>query len=162
MRLVLLAAAITIAHADDTFFEKNIRPVLADKCWSCHSTGAKLVHANLKLDNKASRDSVITPNKPEDSRLYKALLYTGPTKMPPTGKLPPETLENFRKWIADGAPWPATELAIQTTTHWAWKPIANPAIPEVRNTAWPRNKIDNFILAKLEAQNLQPLSLIHI
>ena len=156
MRLVLLAAAITIAHADDTFFEKNIRPVLADKCWSCHSTGAKLVHANLKLDNKASRESVIPPNKPEDSRLYKALLYTGPTKMPPTGKLPPETLENFRKWIADGAPWPATELAIQTTTHWAWKPITNPAIPAVRNTSWPRNKIDHFLLAKLEAQNLQP------
>lgn len=156
MRLVLLAAAILTAHADDTFFEKNIRPVLAEKCWSCHSTQAKLVHAGLKLDDKSSRDSVITPHKPEDSRLYKALLYTGATKMPPTGKLPPETLENFKIWIAGGAPWPATTVNIQTATHWAWNPIANPPVPPVRNTAWPRNPIDNFILAKLEAQNLQP------
>jgi hypothetical protein len=163
---------LALTSAQDTaFFEKKIRPVLAEKCWSCHSTKAKISFAGLQLDSRqavmkgSDAGPVIVAGKPEESRLYKALRYDGQTKMPPTGKLSDETLAGFRAWIADGAPWPddgpkaAANQAIRPgADHWAWKPVSKAEPPEVKDPAWPLDPLDRFILARLEQKQLRPSS----
>ena len=176
MRIVVAICAsvcgLFAAQSDATFFENKIRPVLAEKCWSCHSTGAKMSFAGLQLDTKAGvlkgsdAGAVIVPGKPEGSRLYKALLYDSATKMPPTGKLSTEVLTDFRSWIEQGAVWPnegVTSIAKASakrakSEHWAWKPVAKVAPPEVKDAAWVLDDLDRFILAKLEEKALQPVS----
>ncbi|MFN7651572.1 MAG: c-type cytochrome domain-containing protein [Acidobacteriota bacterium] len=141
---LLLLLASPLGAADLPFFEKKIRPVLAERCWSCHSNTAKLAFAGLKLDSKANlakgsdAGPVIVPGNPASSRLYQALLYSGPSKMPPTGKLPDAVLADFRQWIADGAPWPddaptpqpisQANPASPAKSHWAWQPVIPPAV----------------------------------
>ncbi|MBZ2180950.1 MAG: PSD1 and planctomycete cytochrome C domain-containing protein [Acidobacteria bacterium] len=169
---LLLLLACSAPAADLAFFEKKIRPVLAERCWSCHSNTAKLAFAGLKLDSKANlakgsdAGPVIVPGDPAASRLYQALLYSGPSKMPPTGKLPDAVLADFRQWIAAGAPWPddapapppvaQAHPARPAQSHWAWQPVTNPPVPPVRRADWPRNDIDRFLLAALEAKQLAP------
>jgi hypothetical protein len=169
---LLLLLACSAPAADLAFFEKKIRPVLAERCWSCHSNTAKLAFAGLKLDSKANlakgsdAGPVIVPGDPASSRLYHALLYSGPSKMPPTGKLPDAVLADFRQWIAAGAPWPddaptpqpvsQANPASPAKSHWAWQPVIPPAVPPVRQATWPRNDIDRFVLAALEAKQLAP------
>jgi hypothetical protein len=92
-------------------------------------------------------------------------LYQGAAKMPPTGKLPAEVIEDFRTWIAGGAAWP-DDAIVQAAAlskdkrneHWAWQPVTKPTPPTVRDTAWPRDIIDQFLLAKLEERGLQPVA----
>ncbi|MFN9263475.1 MAG: c-type cytochrome domain-containing protein, partial [Acidobacteriota bacterium] len=155
---LLLLLACSAPAADLAFFEKKIRPVLAERCWSCHSNTAKLAFAGLKLDSKANlakgsdAGPVIVPGDPASSRLYHALLYSGPSKMPPTGKLPDAVLADFRQWIAAGAPWPddapapppvaQAHPARPAQSHWAWQPVTNPPVPPRRRAGWPRNDID--------------------
>src|SRR5262245_65732 len=98
------------ADAGNSFFESKIRPVLAEQCYQCHSTGGKQ-RGGLMLD---SRDGVrkggdhgpaLAPGKPNDSLLIKALRHLEP-KMPPKGKLPDAVVADFVKWIEMGAPDP--------------------------------------------------------
>ncbi|MBM3787230.1 MAG: DUF1553 domain-containing protein [Acidobacteria bacterium] len=169
---LLFLTALPLCAADVAFFEKKIRPVLAEKCWSCHSNNAKIAFAGLRLDTKANvakgsdAGPVIAAGDPTASRIYQVLLYTGQAKMPPSGKLPDAVLADFREWISGGAPWPddagASAAASQDSgagkakQHWAWQPVAKPAVPVVRNQAWPVNDIDRFVLAALEAKRLAP------
>ncbi|MEZ5353820.1 MAG: PSD1 and planctomycete cytochrome C domain-containing protein [Bryobacteraceae bacterium] len=157
---------------DTAFFERKVRPVLAEKCWSCHSNNAKIAYAGLRLDTKANlakgadAGPVIAPGDPEASRLYQALLYTGATRMPPSGKLSDEVIADFRQWIAEGAPWPedpagdastiTASAGEKSSEHWAWRPVANPGVPKVQNESWPTDDIDRFVLAALEAKRLAP------
>ncbi|MDX1982561.1 MAG: DUF1549 domain-containing protein, partial [Bryobacteraceae bacterium] len=168
-----LLAASALAQTDPqamSLFERRIRPVLAEKCWSCHSTRAKISFAGLQLDSKAGlwkgsdAGAVVVAGKPDESRLYKALLYDGQTKMPPTGRLDGEALAAFREWIDKGAPWPdeapsakqEAATARRATDHWAWKPVSKPSPPEVQDPAWPADALDRFVLAKLEDRGLKP------
>ena len=158
------------AQSDAAFFERKIRPVLAEKCWSCHGASAKLSFAGLQLDSKAAvakgsdAGPIIIAGKPEESRLYQALLYTGQTKMPPTGKVAPEVLADFRKWILEGAFWPednsssSVKTKTTATNHWAWQPVAKALPPQVQNPAWPLDDLDRFLLAKLESKGLRPVA----
>ena len=92
------------------FFEAKIRPVLAKRCYTCHG-GPAQGKGGLKLDNKArlrtggSSGSPIDLENPEESLLLAAIRYEGPS-MPPSGKLPEETIADFAKWIKMGAPDP--------------------------------------------------------
>jgi hypothetical protein len=174
MRFVLLAVIVglsgTAARAVDPatdFFEKNVRPVLVEKCLSCHA-GDK-PKGKLRLD---SRDAVlaggrggaiIVPGKPKDSRLVTAIRHIDPDlKMPPTAKLPEREIAVLAKWIELGAPWPdkltlAAPDAITkaAASHWAFRPVQRPPVPEIRNTKYEiRNEIDRFILAKLSDARL--------
>ncbi|MBM3756376.1 MAG: DUF1549 domain-containing protein [Acidobacteria bacterium] len=169
---LLFITALPLCAADVAFFEKKIRPVLAEKCWSCHSNNAKIAFAGLRLDTKVNvakgsdAGPVISPGDPAASRLYEALLYTGAAKMPPTGKLSDTVLADFREWIAGGAPWPDDAGSIAAASqesamdkakqHWAWRPVAKPSVPVVRSQAWFVNDIDRFVLAALEAKRLTP------
>ncbi len=152
------------------FFEKNIRPVLVEKCVSCH--GEKSQSAGLRLDSRTAllkggdKGPVLDLNKPETSHLLAALQYTGPVKMPPSGKLTAQVVADFTAWTAMGAPWPAgttataksmAERVTEARAHlWSLQPVRKPVMPKVKNTAWPRAPIDRLVLAKLEAKGLQP------
>jgi hypothetical protein len=157
-----------------TFFETKIRPVLAENCYKCHSTRAKKVKAGLLIDSRArllkGGDSgpVIVPSNPEKSLLYKGISYIDSDfAMPPKKKLPAHVIENLRKWIAMGAPWPKEEVPQlsgkeswnweeERQSHWAWQPIRKVDPPKVNNPKWPRNGIDHFIMARLQAKGMQP------
>jgi Protein of unknown function (DUF1553)/Protein of unknown function (DUF1549)/Planctomycete cytochrome C len=151
------------------FFETNIRPVLTERCYECHSGTAKVLQGGLRLDSadlvRKGGDSgpVIVPHKPEESALISALRFES-FEMPPAGKLPDKVIEDFVKWISLGAPDPrtgagATEQKAQPPnpyTHWAYHRPQRPAAPDVSNESWARFDIDKFVAAKLETAGLTP------
>ena len=157
---LLAALGLTAAPVDSVFFEKKIRPVLAERCWSCHSTKAKISFADLQLDSSTGAAKVVVAGKPEESPLYRALSYGAQTKMPPSGKLPAAVIDDFKTWIANGARWPeeapatvaqksspAGPARAPALVHWAWKPVVRPAA----------TSIDSLLLAKLTERGLRPL-----
>src|SRR5271169_6547522 len=86
------------------FFESKIRPVLAAKCYGCHSSALAAPVEGLMLDTKAGLARVVTAGKPEQSRILQAIRYTDPNfQMPPSGKLPDGVIADFEQWIAAGA-----------------------------------------------------------
>src|SRR5439155_1382619 len=120
--VVLAGAAPTIAaqSPDDQsqlhdFFEKKIRPVLAENCHKCH--GARKQSGELRLDRrdamlKGNDDGpVIVPGQPDKSRLLQAIRYQGEHKMPPSSQLPAPVIEDFAVWIKHGAYWPTETTA---------------------------------------------------
>src|SRR3954447_19787441 len=107
--LSALAASLPAQTPDAAFFETKIRPVLATKCYGCHSSKLKSPMGGLALDTKAAvlqggaTGPVIIPGKPEESRLITALRYTDPhLQMPPSGKLPESVAADFAQWVASG------------------------------------------------------------
>ena len=173
---VLFCSSLWAQTPDVAFFEAKIRPVMAAKCYACHSSKLKAPMGGLVLDSKAgmaaggSGGAVITAGKPGASRLLTALRFTDPhLQMPPTGKLPENVIADFETWIAAGAPDPRTAAPAGETTAalkgmsidagkkwWAFQPISELPAPPVKNKSWARNKIDPFVLAPLEAKRFSP------
>jgi mono/diheme cytochrome c family protein len=180
---VLLGAGAASAAGDNQrertnpveFFEKQVRPVLAAHCLDCH--GPKRRKAGLRLDSREAMLSggdsgpAMVVGHPEESRLIKAVAYNEAPRMPPAGRLKPEEIEILTKWIKDGAHWPTTDARVRPATptgglmvtakdreFWSFRPISDPPVPPVRDAAWPRNSIDRFILARLEAEGLRPVA----
>ena len=166
-------AGVAAGDAGIEFFEKKIRPVLVEQCYSCHSQAAKKRKGGLYLDSRAALrkggDSgpAILPGKPEESLLVKAVRYIdAELRMPPRGKLPAVVIADLAKWVAMGAPDPRTDAAAQTGSvspqieegrkFWAFQPPRQHPIPEVKDTSWSRGAIDRFILGTLESKGLQP------
>ena len=154
------------------FFEKNIRPVLANNCYQCHSAEARNLKGGLFLDSKqgmlngGDSGSIIVPGNPDKSRLLAAIRHDGKLKMPPRDKLSVQVVSNFSKWIAMGAPDPrlanggnpvkSTIDLEEGRKFWAFVTPEKVEIPNVKNTAWPKGDIDRFVLAKLEKKQLTP------
>lgn len=150
------------------FFEKNVRPVLAEKCFMCH--GATLQQSQLRLDSReallkgGARGPAIAPGKPEQSLLLKAITHADEKmKMPPTGKLSDKDIENLTAWVKMGAPWTARvtsdQLSVTSQKHWAFEPVKQPQVPTLKNKnlrARVKTPIDAFVLAKLEQKGLKP------
>src|SRR5262245_52946432 len=173
-RLLLVAVAAGWAPAfaaegqDVAFFEKNIRPVLVEHCYKCHSNESKSPKGSLRIDTRdglrkgGDSGPAVVPGKPEASLLLKALRYTDESlRMPPKGKLPAAVVADFEKWIAAGAVDPRTTSTSAVDPdaarkHWAFQPITRPAIPAVKNAAWAQTPVDRFILARLEARGMTP------
>jgi len=173
--LCLLAASPqwAVAKGEDDLFEKRVRPLLMDKCYGCHSADKK-IKGGLRLDQKdgwaTGGDSgpAIVPGKPEESLLMKAVSYKDrDLKMPPKQKLADGEIAVLQDWIAQGAPDPrmaagstaaggATPAKADPTSWWSFQPIQKPQPPAVKDAAWPRNAVDRFVLAKLEASRLHP------
>jgi hypothetical protein len=170
---VCLAAGSALAQDQGVdFFERKIRPVLTEHCYSCHSTEAKKQRGGLLLDAKAGlltggdTGPALVPHKPGESLLLKALRYTDPDlRMPPKGKLPDSVVADFEKWVAMGAPDPRTgtsrkggsDVSVEEgRKFWAFQPPKLHAPPKVKNEAWVYNDIDRFVLGKLEAKNVRP------
>src|SRR3954452_5690897 len=92
------------------FFEKKIRPVLAEKCYPCHSATLARPMGGLRLDTRDGGRKVIAPGDPRQSTLLTAISYTNLNlKMPPGGKLSDEQIADFTEWIKMGAPDPRVD-----------------------------------------------------
>ena len=122
---------------DLVFFEEKVRPLLHGQCLTCHSREKKTSGLSLETREEilagGNRGPAAEPGKPDHSRLFQALAFTGDLKMPPLGKLKPEEIAVFRRWVEAGLPWPedrATRIAQQTpSTHWSFQPLKQPAEP---------------------------------
>ncbi len=166
-------AAITPQQAE--FFETKIRPLLAERCFSCH--GPKQQMGGLRLDGLerilkgGSRGPALVAGVPEKSLILQAVHYDGALKMPPTGKLKADEIAVLTEWIKMGAPWPGAAVSKEALkaaqngeyvitpeqrSFWSFRPIRKSALPKVKNAAWVKSPIDRFILAKLEAKGLAP------
>lgn len=139
-------------------FNRDIRPILSDRCFSCHGPDASKRQAGLRLDLEETAKAPlrgrrpIVPFHPEQSEILLRIESSDPARrMPPAymghAALPKAEIERLRAWIKEGAPW---------QNHWAFLSVRRPAIPEVRRQDWPRNPIDFFILARLEREGLAP------
>ena len=154
------------------FFEKNVRPILAEHCYKCHSIAEKTSKGGLILDSRdgmlkgGDEGPAVVPGNPAKSLLLRAITYTdNELQMPPKkagGKIPDAKIKVLQDWVKMGAPAPVgagdklTGLSQKARDHWAFKPVVKPAVPEVKNKLWVHNPIDAFVLAKLEAVGLQP------
>jgi len=151
--------------AEETFFENKVRPLLVAKCVTCH--GPKKQHADLRLDSLpgmlkgGESGAAIVPFKPDESLLIEAVRRES-FEMPPNETLTADQVGVLTRWIQQGAQWPDSHGEVAKPTakdfknHWAFRPIKRPSIPSVRNTSWPRNEIDYFILNKLERRDMTP------
>ncbi|MBL9118046.1 MAG: DUF1553 domain-containing protein [Verrucomicrobiaceae bacterium] len=165
--LVLFATAV---RADERLehFEKEVRPLLLERCIKCH--GPEKQKGGLRLDSadgwKAGGDSgsPVVPGDPVASRLLSAVSYANrDLKMPPDSKLPEGAIQALNKWVTDGAVDPRTGPAVKksgnvltASSHWAFKLPQSTPPPKVKDQSWVRNDIDRYVLAKLEAAGLQP------
>ncbi len=173
--VTLFVAQCAFAQSPDfEFFEKKIRPVLAEKCYACHSSTAKTPMGGLVLDTRVglvkggATGPAIVPGKPDESRLVLALRYQDDRfRMPPTGKLAGTTIADFEKWISMGAPDPRVRVTPAARPAqgidfekgrqwWSFQPVKEANAPTVSKPAWARKKLDFFVLAKLDENKLSP------
>ncbi len=138
-------------------FNADIRPLLSSSCFACHGPDEDERAAGLRLDTESgSRDDLggyaaIVPGDPDASEIIERLITDDQDlRMPPEGKgrrLADDEVELIRRWIREGGNY---------AKHWSYQlPVRSP-LPPVRNTDWPRNAIDHFILARLEHESLSP------
>ena len=166
---LLLAASLFIAFVNQrpfpvrgaiqVSFERDIRPILAQHCWQCHSE--KKQSSGLRLDAKsfAVRGAIIVPGKSADSLLYQRITAPNGEQMPPVGeRLNAKEIGLIKSWIDAGAVWSEGEKETgrigdgekERSQHWAWQPIKKIAPPKLRNPKSAfRNPIDFFIAEKL-------------
>ena len=142
-------------------YNRDIRPVLSDKCFSCHGPDVSKVKAGLRLDLPASAFAeleknkghfAIVPGNPEKSELIKRISSNDPGIMMPMpeshlARLTTDEIKLFTKWIEQGAKY---------EKHWAFVAPVKEALPEVDNSKWVKNEIDPFILEKMEAKGFDP------
>ena len=153
-----LAAQTTPQTGKKVDFVHDVQPIFQRSCLPCHGPNTQM--AGLRLDARGSVFAkVVVPGKADDSPLYKRVAGIGDVaRMPMGGRLADEQIETIKSWINQGAEWPegvGVDVA-GAKVHWAFVPPQRPAIPEVKNKAWVRNSIDNFVLARLEKEGLAP------
>jgi mono/diheme cytochrome c family protein len=165
---ITVGAAFFCGHAaaadEPVDYLKQIRPILAERCFACH--GAVKQKGKLRLDTAAAlaikggeSGSAIRPGDPARSLLLQRVTAADEAdRMPPEGKpLTPTQIALLKRWIAQGAQAPANEEAEKDPSeHWAFKPCVRPAVPVVANAAWVRNPLDAFIAIQHEKNGLKP------
>jgi hypothetical protein len=164
--LVLLLAILAgltsepLLAAEKLQFNRDIRPILSDRCFKCHGPDKASRKASLRLDRqedayaerKKSHLPAIAPGKPEQSLIVRKIFSDDPDElMPPPESnlaLTPAQKERIRRWVSEGAEY---------QPHWAFIPLPDSvAVPAIKDSRWPRNEIDRFILARLEKEGLAP------
>jgi Protein of unknown function (DUF1553)/Protein of unknown function (DUF1549)/Planctomycete cytochrome C len=153
------------------FFEKKIRPVLVEHCYKCHSEkGEKGIKGGLSLESRESirkggdTGPALRLGDPDKSLIIEAIRFSDEDlQMPPKHRLSPQVIADFEQWVKMGAPdpregeAPAASIDFAAAREfWSFKPVQNPIVPEVKNAEWTRNEVDRFLLAKLEAQGMNP------
>ena len=141
-------------------FNREIKPILSNACYRCHGPDAaerKGGTDGVRFDTAeglfadVGGHSAVVPGKPEASEILKRVTSTDPdTVMPPKGHgkpLTPREIELLTVWIKQGA---------KVSRHWSYIVPVRPELPVVKQTGWPRNPIDRFILARLEQEGLKP------
>lgn len=146
------------------FFEKKIRPLLVEQCLKCH--GPAKQWSNFRVDSRAALlkggdfGIGVVPGKPDDSLLIKAVRQSDEElSMPPKSKLSAQQIADLETWIKQGAVYPA-DLVVKSRfrdpQHWAFQPVVDPALPDVKNVVLAAAGLDRFIVAGLEAKGLTP------
>ena len=139
-------------HAAEAIqFNRDIRPLLADKCFHCHGPDSASRKADLRLDQEATARAVIDPGDATASELIARITHSdAEQRMPPSDSgqaLQKDEIALLTRWVEQGAKW---------EQHWAFVPPTVPAMPPVRMKSWVKNPIDRFVLAKLEATGWKP------
>jgi hypothetical protein len=136
-------------------FARDVEPLLARRCVLCH--GPQQQMSGLRLDQKdaalkgGASGSDILPGKSAESRLIRLVAGLEKKVMPPVGaRLTAEEIGLLRAWIDQGVDWSSK------VPHWSFQKIQRPPVPAVRERGWPRNAVDNFILARLEREGIAP------
>ncbi|MGD9637030.1 MAG: DUF1553 domain-containing protein [Pirellulales bacterium] len=167
-----LAASKAAEH-----FERVVRPIFAEHCTVCHGEDTQEADVRLDVPDKilgiSGAGALVVPGDPEHSRLIQLVRGTAEMQMPPDDRLPPEAVAALEQWVREGAVWPGYEKRQTPSTgaatpsatahftpeqkaYWAFQRVRDPSQPPVTNAAWPRNPIDHFILARLEAAGIGP------
>jgi hypothetical protein len=165
-------AAQPISAADLQFFEARIRPILADRCYKCHSRLADKIKGGLMLDTRegmlhgGDTGPAITPGRPEDSLIIDAISYKDQDlQMPPKNdRLSGQQVSDLTEWIRKGAPDPRSLVAKGSSStyggvgrdHWSFLPVRKQAVPPVADATWCKTPVDRFILARLEEGEMKP------
>jgi uncharacterized protein DUF1553/uncharacterized protein DUF1549/cytochrome c/concanavalin A-like lectin/glucanase superfamily protein len=151
--LLAAAAAAPARGADKLEYNRDVRPILAENCFACHGPDSAARKADLRLDRRddAIKSKAYVPGKPDDSEMIDRITSDMTSRrMPPPKsgkKLTDAQKETLRRWVAEGAEY---------QPHWSLIPPKRSQPPAVKDAAWVRNPIDNFILADLEKQGLTP------
>ena len=179
----LLLAVITPAVAASerpltpqelSFFEKRVRPVLAEYCYECHSAEHK-TKGGLRLDTAAATrrggDSgeVIVPGKPNESLFIIAIRHEDDDLEMPRKKLADRHIADLTKWVAMGAPDPRVDKGADDKVaeridyeegrkFWSFQAPVKPPVPEVKNSSWPKGDLDRYVLSAMEKKNLEPVA----
>ncbi|HTQ53234.1 MAG TPA: PSD1 and planctomycete cytochrome C domain-containing protein [Bryobacteraceae bacterium] len=171
------AETVMTAAADasgDDFFENQIRPLLVQRCASCHTQAGAA--SGLRVDTRdallkgGERGAAIVPGNPDGSLLIQAVRQEGALKMPKGGKLTSREISDLVTWVKMGAPWPKSAPALvaaggpasnftvteQQRAFWSFVPLHKPPIPAPKDSRWAKTDIDRFVLAKLENSGLHP------
>lgn len=137
-------------------FNRDIRPILSDKCFQCHGPDEATREADLRLDDAADshreRDGrrVLHTERPDESLFLARIASGGDDRMPPasSGKaLSAMEIETLRSWVRSGSTY---------SQHWAYEKPVRHEPPAVRDGMWPSNWIDAFVLARIEQEGLTP------
>ena len=149
-------------------FAREIQPIFEQHCYECH--GPKKSRGRLRLDVRrrvldgGMTGPAVVPGDSEHSLVVRRVLgLDGEDRMPlEKDPLSDEQVALLRRWIDSGAKWPeapeSTDAEPAESVHWAYVKPSRPEPPAVTNAAWPRNPIDQFVLARLEREGLQPSS----
>ena len=153
-----LAAVVTAtpeqAAQPQISFNRDVRPILSNNCFTCHGPDEKQRETKFHFDTKEGafrEEGVIIPGNAAKSKLVFRITHPDPDeRMPPADSghsLTPAQIDLLRRWIDQGATW---------DTHWAYSAPARPEPPAVKNREWVRNDIDRFVLSRLERESLEP------
>jgi hypothetical protein len=161
--ILIATAAVSVLSrnargAESVDFDRDVRPILSDKCFKCHGPDEAARQAGLRLDVRdaalaaaESGEIAIVPKSPETSQLVTRILSTDPAEMmpPPEANKPLTEAEKelLRKWVAEGAAY---------EKHWSFVPIHRPDVPKSPDSGWARNEIDHFVAARLKAAGAEP------
>ena len=158
------------------FFEKKIRPVLADKCYKCHSEKTEKVKGGLVLDTRegirrgGDSGASVVPGDLKESILIEAIRYHNKDfAMPPEkegGKLPDAVIKDFETWVSAGAADPRDGAAKVVKKHdaeaakqwWAFQPPQKGAVPQPKDASWATGDVDRFLISAMEKKNLRPVA----
>ena len=156
MRLILLCALTLQSQPPDAeFFESKVRPILRANCWGCHSEANSTSGLSLQ-----TRESILRGGNrgPTLDIILNAARHVGELKMPPGKQLAADQVQVLEQWFAAGLPIPETLVKSKRpgAKHWAFQMPVRAPLPVVTNASWPRNPIDRFILAKIEAAKIAP------
>jgi mono/diheme cytochrome c family protein len=155
---VTVRAVQNAAPTRQIVFNRDIRPILADKCWGCHGPDAPAKKIKLRLDSEDAATAdlgggrhAIVPGNPEQSQLVRRITSGDEmTRMPPvyTGrKLTQTEIDLLVEWVRQGARW---------QRHWSFVTPIRPLLPQIKNKEWPKNAIDHFVLERLEREGMEP------
>jgi hypothetical protein len=160
------------AMSNEDFFENNVRPILVNNCYTCHSDS---VSGGLRLDSRENLlkggdlGPVLVPGDPDKSLIITAVHQNTSLKMPKGGKLTAQEVADLTQWVKTGAVWPKSApgtvfspslktgvITDKQRAFWSFQPLKVVAAPAVKDSHWARTPIDQFVLARMLDAGIKP------